>query len=531
MINDATQMVEYVPLQEPLAALYRKGSLNSNSSSLVVHEIAGLIYLAAGDVYVIQDTESLVRPPVYVGAQHPVSIFVYDSLTKTLVDEWGAAYPDEGLAIRPGGGALYLVSPQTDEGEDLYQVFRGAGDIWTPEISSETGGVEPRVPVVSPNGERVYVTNSGSNDLSVIRESTGEVLAMIPVGHTPWGLAITPDGEKLYVANSGESTVSVISTASNSVVSTIPVGWAPWGVAVNPSGTKVYVANSSSNSVSVISATTDQVIKAVAVGPAPHWLAVTPDGTSVYVGNSGGTTVSVIATSNDTLAATVGVGDRPEGIAALPDGSEMWVVNRGLGSYLTWDEYLPSSISVIDTDTRSVTSFDLPLDDFGGASWGAVPIAIPDPTAKVAGRVSSGCVPVGGAVVRVLQATVEKGQAQSNAAGDFSVFNLQPGSYDIEISATGYLPQSFTAEEARPGQTVVMAPDLVPSTGTHPDSDNDGVPDGCDLCAGDNATGDADGDGICADLDCDDADPTNVCLIFEDGFESGDTNGWAVTIP
>lgn len=55
------------------------------------------------------------------------------------------------------------------------------------------------------------------------------------------------------------------------------------------------------------------------------------------------------------------------------------------------------------------------------------------------------------------------------------------------------------------------------------DSDGDGFGDPCDLCLGDDATGDADGDGICADLDCDDGDPTNACPIFEDGFESGGT--------
>jgi hypothetical protein len=65
------------------------------------------------------------------------------------------------------------------------------------------------------------------------------------------------------------------------------------------------------------------------------------------------------------------------------------------------------------------------------------------------------------------------------------------------------------------------------------DSDGDGVGDACDLCDGDDATGDSDADGICADLDCNDDDPTNTlggCLIFADGFESGNVSAWSSSL-
>ena len=77
------------------------------------------------------------------------------------------------------------------------------------------------------------------------------------------------------------------------------------------------------------------------------------------------------------------------------------------------------------------------------------------------------------------------------------------------------------------------------------DTDNDGIGDACDLCFGDNATGDSDGDGVCADNDCDDNDGNaqeidrcGVCGggnvtcadVFEDGFESGGTGSWTVTV-
>jgi YVTN family beta-propeller protein len=86
-----------------------------------------------------------------------------------------------------------------------------------------------------------YVTNFNSDTVSVISMATNTVVATIPVGSNPLGVAITPDGEFVYVTNSGAGTVSVISTASNTVVATMPVGSNPLGVAITPDGEFVYV--------------------------------------------------------------------------------------------------------------------------------------------------------------------------------------------------------------------------------------------------------------------------------------------------
>ncbi len=64
------------------------------------------------------------------------------------------------------------------------------------------------------------------------------------------------------------------------------------------------------------------------------------------------------------------------------------------------------------------------------------------------------------------------------------------------------------------------------------DDDGDSVGDLCDLCAGNNATGDADLDGICLDWDCDDTDGAGIsCMLFRDGFENGDNSAWSSTTP
>jgi YVTN family beta-propeller protein len=74
-----------------------------------------------------------------------------------------------------------------------------------------------------------YITNEGSNNVSVINTATNTVIATIPVGFAPFGVTVTPDSTKVYVTNQFSNNVSVIATATNTVIATIPVGPQPVG--------------------------------------------------------------------------------------------------------------------------------------------------------------------------------------------------------------------------------------------------------------------------------------------------------------
>ena len=90
-----------------------------------------------------------------------------------------------------------------------------------------------------------YVTNSGSNTVSVIGTATNKITATVNLEspHFPFEIAITPDGTKVYFTNPIDNAVFVINTSTNSITANVPVGAHPRGVAVTPDGTKVYVAN------------------------------------------------------------------------------------------------------------------------------------------------------------------------------------------------------------------------------------------------------------------------------------------------
>ena len=69
------------------------------------------------------------------------------------------------------------------------------------------------------------------------------VLGTIPVGSSPYGVAVTPDGARALATNEESDAVSVIDLATQSVIATIPVGDNPSGVAVTPDGANALATN------------------------------------------------------------------------------------------------------------------------------------------------------------------------------------------------------------------------------------------------------------------------------------------------
>ncbi|MGH3697368.1 MAG: hypothetical protein ACRDRX_25850 [Pseudonocardiaceae bacterium] len=75
----------------------------------------------------------------------------------------------------------------------------------------------------SPDGHRAYVTNAGSDSVSVIHTASNLVIGTIAVGDSPEQVVVSPDGRRAYVTHTGSRTVSVIDTFGNVVTDTIVV--------------------------------------------------------------------------------------------------------------------------------------------------------------------------------------------------------------------------------------------------------------------------------------------------------------------
>jgi YVTN family beta-propeller protein len=137
-----------------------------------------------------------------------------------------------------------------------------------------------------------------SDTVSVIDTATNTVIATIPVGVAPSGVAITPDGSRVYVTNQNAASVSVIDRSTNTVIATVPVDFGPFGIAITNDGTRAYVASRSA--IDVIDTSTNTVVDTIPFPFNPNFLDFTPDGTRLYV-TSQAPSVAVIDPASNTV--------------------------------------------------------------------------------------------------------------------------------------------------------------------------------------------------------------------------------------
>ena len=147
--------------------------------------------------------------------------------------------------------------------------------------------------------EFAYVSNGGSNTVSVLDLVYLRPDRTLLVGTQPTGMAVNPKRNEVYVVNTGTAagngSVSVIDTDQNRVVATIPVYKLPYFIDVDAAGERAYVANSGSNTVSVIDLERRREIGVVGTGEEPGLARISGDMRSLVVTNRGSGSVSIFA--------------------------------------------------------------------------------------------------------------------------------------------------------------------------------------------------------------------------------------------
>ncbi len=210
---------------------------------------------------------------------------------------------------------------------------------------------------VSPDGNRIYVSNRDLDTLSVIDLGTGQLAGPpIVVGDGPLGVAVSPGGARAYVANGGENSIWEINTAKlTKVGDAITVGSKPLSIATHPTSSMAYVTNRSSDSVSVVDTVANKTVKTIRVGDGPEHMLLAPDEDRAYVTNLRDCSVTVINTARNRVSGdAVQVHAYPAALALSPDGSRLYITTAvpsgerpGCGASVD-----PREVIVIDTDTR-----------------------------------------------------------------------------------------------------------------------------------------------------------------------------------
>jgi YVTN family beta-propeller protein len=197
--------------------------------------------------------------------------------------------------------------------------------------------------VYAPGTGKVFVSNTGSNNVSVISDSTSRLITTIDVGQYPGGMGYDSGKSQLFVADWYSNNVSVISNATDQVVTTIPVGTGPDGVVYDPSNGEIFVTNSNSGTVDVISDATDRVIATISLNGSPLPPVYDSSKGEVFVVVSD--SVVVISAATNTIVATVQVGTSPEQL----------VYDSGKGEVFVSNTY-SANVSVISDSTNALVA-------------------------------------------------------------------------------------------------------------------------------------------------------------------------------
>ncbi|MBN1773903.1 MAG: YncE family protein [Deltaproteobacteria bacterium] len=205
--------------------------------------------------------------------------------------------------------------------------------------SAWTGSM-PKAVLLSPDGERAYVTNfgrRGSRNVSVYRTADLEEVGQVDFAGNGVEMAVTGDGRTLYVSNFRRALVEIVDTASLTVTAEVPVGRNPKTMALSADEQTLYVSNWSSNDVSVVDLATRTETRRFRVGAHPRGIAVTEAGTLI-VGNHADDTLSFLdAATGDPRFEPVGPGGCPRHVILSPDERWAYVSAQSTGQVVRLD--------------------------------------------------------------------------------------------------------------------------------------------------------------------------------------------------
>lgn len=170
-------------------------------------------------------------------------------------------------------------------GVAIFQPADSAQRVAGAALTRFTGPTAAQPLSLTADGAFLAVANTDNNTVSFfdLRNDKNKKMLEVPVQVEPSGVAFMPDGSKVYVANTVSGTVTVMRTnLANGAVGRplhVAVGTEPSALVLTPNGSKLYVANSRSNSISVIDTQTDTLVKTITgVGFEPRGLAVSNNG-------------------------------------------------------------------------------------------------------------------------------------------------------------------------------------------------------------------------------------------------------------
>jgi YVTN family beta-propeller protein len=165
---------------------------------------------------------ALARSAAPPSAANPQPLAARPDSLETLLDVGQAPVQ---LALKPDGGEIFVSNALSNNISEIYNTIDEVG-------GATMIGEYPVRGLVSNDNSFVYVANLHSQYVAIYSIDDGKRIASVQVGDGPSALAFSTTGHLLFVVDSRSDDVAVVRTSSHSLFELLPAGRSPNAIAV-----------------------------------------------------------------------------------------------------------------------------------------------------------------------------------------------------------------------------------------------------------------------------------------------------------
>ncbi len=162
---------------------------------------------------------------------------IVDTKTNSIINNITVGTSPSDLSLNPDGDKLYVTNTNSND----MSVINTSTDVLISTIPLLSNSY-PTSFAISPDGTKMYVISSNLNAVSIYGLANGNFLTNIPIASAIQSLVLSPDGDRVYVTNIGAtSSLYVINTVFNNIIAQIILNNLTGGLGINTDGSKVYI--------------------------------------------------------------------------------------------------------------------------------------------------------------------------------------------------------------------------------------------------------------------------------------------------
>src|SRR6476620_11900858 len=170
---------------------------------------------------------------------------------------------------------------------------------------------------------RIYVTNSGGDNIHVIDPATHKVVSTIEGIEGAHGIACSPDRSRVYASNEGDATLDVFDRVTGKLVKKVKLSGRPNNIAVAKDGRIVVAIARGQGALDIIDPAKLERKVSILTQGSLHNTYVTPDSRYAIMGSTRTSMFTVVDLQREEIAweLNLGKGVRPMTMERNQDGS------------------------------------------------------------------------------------------------------------------------------------------------------------------------------------------------------------------